>query len=752
MRDTKRSLCFTGQRRSCAPTKLTHCSNSTFPPFHIAARGLAMLIGATLLGVNPAQAQYVVPDGSPFSAAVIPAAIADGSSITLGGDATLDIVVTLPTGASGLTLNAAAGGSTVTVNPNFRFSDTTAAPVILNINGNVTFTGTGAASAGNGGVISSTGGLTTINANGDLTLNHNIVGGGGAGGGGAIYVNDGLDLAANNLFITNNNTQSGQGGGINANAGSVSLAAAGGNTTFTGNIANNLGGGIYTRDGDVTIGSAINNPNGIITFTNNFAGFTLNDPNYAGDIDVTQVTANGIASSNGGAIYSRKLVGSSTITLYGSQITLSNNMARQDGGGINTSAANIFGNLIAENNTAITGAGGAIYGTSDIIIGNSNTTSVMLNNNTAGGSTGFFGGGAIYAGSRVSITAQTITLNNNTAGSSNGGAIMGRDGISINGALTANNNSAGNGGALWTQTSLAPITLTGSASINNNSAGGNGGALWVGGSLNLTATIGNMAFRGNTDSSGANAIWLENSGGNTITTFNADTGRNIIFYDPIRNNVTTGLLAVSKVGAGSLVFDGTDYLASQPERWSQIYGNTTVRAGTFEVRNNAIYGVLAGDVSGTAGDSSFTVNSNATLAGGGDLAANRIGTVRADTFTLNGDLNIAGSAAPGTAAGGFSTFNVVSSNVNFGTGSQIHFNTYLNNASVQRSDILVLDLAGTATTGTANIIVTNVGGPGAITTGNGILLVETTGGATTTATAFSLPGGYVAAGPYQYEL
>ncbi|WP_165488559.1 MULTISPECIES: autotransporter outer membrane beta-barrel domain-containing protein [Dyella] len=65
------------------------------------------------------------------------------------------------------------------------------------------------------------------------------------------------------------------------------------------------------------------------------------------------------------------------------------------------------------------------------------------------------------------------------------------------------------------------------------------------------------------------------------------------------------------------------------------------------------------------------------------------------------------------------------------------------------TDRLIID-GGTAT-GTSRIAVTNVGGAGAETTGNGILVVQVANGGATSANAFALAG-TVIAGPYAYLL
>ncbi|MDR2874740.1 MAG: autotransporter outer membrane beta-barrel domain-containing protein, partial [Methylobacillus sp.] len=242
---------------------------------------------------------------------------------------------------------------------------------------------------------------------------------------------------------------------------------------------------------------------------------------------------------------------------------------------------------------------------------------------------------------------------------------------------------------------------------------------------------------------------MDNTNGGA--TLGLNTGnRTITFFDPVMNNAANGLITVTKTGEfGEVIFDGTNY-ANASDRWSKVYGETTVQAGTFTVRNNAVYGALEAEATGAAaGDSTFTVDQNATLAGG------ILGEVRADKITLNGNLNIAGSATPGNGGGGFSTFKLTGNSVNFGANSRILFNTYLNDAATQLTDLLVLDIKnGSAVTGTAGIFVTNVAGLAAagVTQGDGIKVVQTDNGTTSGAFTLANPGGFVAVGPYAYTL
>ena len=88
---------------------------------------------------------------------------------------------------------------------------------------------------------------------------------------------------------------------------------------------------------------------------------------------------------------------------------------------------------------------------------------------------------------------------------------------------------------------------------------------------------------------------------------------------------------------------------------------------------------------------------------------------------------------------------------------------YVGNAGVLQlgtglpaSDRLVIDGATATASGTTSVQIATLGGLGALTTGNGIEVISARNGATTTAqttrSAFSLAGGHVDAGAFEYRL
>ena len=93
-----------------------------------------------------------------------------------------------------------------------------------------------------------------------------------------------------------------------------------------------------------------------------------------------------------------------------------------------------------------------------------------------------------------------------------------------------------------------------------------------------------------------------------------------------------------------------------------------------------------------------------------------------------------------------SSYKTLTVNNYVGEGGQIRLNTYLAGDG-SPSDRLIVN-GGTAT-GTTKVIATDTGGGGALTTGDGILVVDAVGGGTTAPGAFT---GFAAAGPYEYLL
>ncbi|MFC5576352.1 autotransporter outer membrane beta-barrel domain-containing protein, partial [Xenophilus aerolatus] len=158
-------------------------------------------------------------------------------------------------------------------------------------------------------------------------------------------------------------------------------------------------------------------------------------------------------------------------------------------------------------------------------------------------------------------------------------------------------------------------------------------------------------------------------------------------------------------------------------------GATRVSGGTLQ----------AGAANTFAPASAYSVASGATL----DLAGH---SQTIGAMANSGTVSLLGSA-PGT------TLTVNGPWV--GNGGLLSIGTALGD-SASVSDRLILNGPNAAATGTTNLRVTNLGGLGALTSGNGIEVISAANGATTTAqstkSAFNLVGGHVDAGAFEYRL
>ena len=151
-------------------------------------------------------------------------------------------------------------------------------------------------------------------------------------------------------------------------------------------------------------------------------------------------------------------------------------------------------------------------------------------------------------------------------------------------------------------------------------------------------------------------------------------------------------------------------------------GATTVAAGTLQ----------AGAVNTFSPNSAITVNTDATLSLAGYsqriAGMNLAGTVSVAGATPGTVLTVTG---PWTGNGGLLKLGTVSSTV---------------------SDRVLLSGATAVASGTTTVQIGNVVGLGAATTGNGIELIGTTGGASIQGNAFVLVGDHVVGGAYEYRL
>lgn len=174
------------------------------------------------------------------------------------------------------------------------------------------------------------------------------------------------------------------------------------------------------------------------------------------------------------------------------------------------------------------------------------------------------------------------------------------------------------------------------------------------------------------------------------------------------------------------VFSGTTIVTAN----NPYTGNTTISGGTFAV------GDPTHPSAALSGGGNVTIAPGATLGGYGSVT----GTV------FNSGTVAAASALPVFAGGPFGSLTINGNYV--GNGGLLNVRTVLAGDGSPSDKLVISNGTGT---GSTRIHVTSAGGAGALTTGDGILVVQAINGATTTPNAFNL-GGPVSAGPYDYFL
>ena len=373
------------------------------------------------------------------------------------------------------------------------------------------------------------------------------------------------------------------------------------------------------------------------------------------------------------------------------------------------------------------GGGGGAGGAGATLAG---STLVMTNTGQitggAGGAGGAGGGGTGGTGAPGSGGGGGVGLLSTGSGATiaNSGTIAGGAG-GIGGA-NSNGGASGAHGAGGAGIAGANLNIANSGTISGG-LGGDGATrasavAFTGGSNSLTVNTGSSMLGAIAIESGASASVIAGADGLSLDnalllggTGTVDTnGHGMGWSGPI-----SGAGDLVKVGAGTLTLSGTNTNT----------GATNVAAGTLR----------AGAADTFSSASAFTVNAGATL----DLA----GHSQTIASMANGGIVSLLSGTPGA------TLTVQGPWV--GNDGTLRLGTALG-TSASLSDRLILSGCTAIASGSTNIQITNLGGLGALTIGNGIEVVTAMNGATTTAQttrdAFRLAGGHVDAGAYEYRL
>ncbi|MDQ0079693.1 outer membrane autotransporter protein [Variovorax boronicumulans] len=584
--------------------------------------------------------------------------------------------------------------------------------------GGAPFTRGGNGGTGGSGTLTATGGATItvgtqlyIGGLGGTGGNCGCSGNGGAGGAGVFNLGDGSTLNLTGAAFTINGNGTLNIGNATANgttAGTVTGLV--GSITNAGTINFNQSDAAYTFATAIAgTGTVVQNASGItfLTGANTYSGATI-------------VNAGLINFSNGGNL------GTGRITL--------------NGGGLQWAAANttdISGRLNA------LGASGGTFDT------NGNDVTLASGISGIGGLTKT-GAGILTLTNANSYTGET-TISNGTLKLAGAGTLAGATGVSLTGASAVFDLSTGNSqsvahlsGVAGSLVALGANTLTLTDNTSQTFSGsltGTGGGLVKQGTGTLTLSgastyTGGTALRqgrlnlGNNLALGTGTLSMDDD---TTLGFSADgltianairlTGNNDPVIDTGAFNATlSGAISgggfITKEGTGTLTLSGAN----------NYTGATNVAQGTLK----------AGAANTFSAASAYSVASGATL----DLAGFNQSVA---SLANSGTVSLVGATA-GT------TLTVTGAYV--GNNGVLRLGTALNGTGP--SDRLVLNGATAVASGKTTVQVTNLGGLGALTSGNGIEVITAQNGATTTAQttkdAFSLANGHVDAGAYEYRL
>ncbi len=647
----------------------------------------------------------------------------------------------------------------------------------VNLMGGTLTSSTGQALLRGAVTLGTTGGTNTIGSDGTGLILEGAVGGGSVtiAGTGRVYyraantytgtttINAGavLDTAASGIGsssgIINNGTlwfEQGSSGAVAQNISGIGEVVKFGGGTLTLSGANTYEGGTFVEEGTLAISEDRNlgESLGLLSLNDgtlrNTAAITTARPIelgvFGGGFQTrADLSAMGPISGEGGLFK----IGAATLTLTGTntysgdttvlQGTLS--VSRDENLGNASGWLNLDGGTMLRTTGAFAtarridfGAGSIAFQTdadltaSGVVSGDGSLIKIGPGTLTLSGTNTYRGGTAIAEGTLSVAEDQNL-------GRASGGLALDGGTLRTTGAFaTARNvNLGSDGGTLQTDADLTAngtvsgvgaLTKTGSGTLTltgENSYGGGTdlkqGRIDVG--SNSALGTGELAMHeGTTLGFAVDGLALSNPIAFTDAVDPiVDTGP----FTATLSGAITGPGDLSKIGSGTLILSGAN----------SYTGATAVTEGTLR----------AGAANTFSPASAHSVASGATL----DLAGFSQSIA---TLTNAGTVSLIGSA-PGT------TLTVTGSYV--GNNGLLRLGAFLGD-SASASDRLILSGPAAVASGRTTVQVVNLGGLGALTTGNGIELVSAFNGATTTAQstkdAFALQGGHVDAGAYEYRL
>ncbi len=423
------------------------------------------------------------------------------------------------------------------------------------------------------------------------------------------------------------------------------------------------------------------------------------------------------------------LSANSGATIKASGITLSGD---GQGGFVAMRAAGVRSSIVADGLVVSMGSGGGGTG-AQAQNGGSITFSgaSQISFTGGGGSTGVSASGAE---SVISANGLVITATNGGGADVGVNAENGGSAVLTGGSI----NIAGGGGGERGLRATGPGSVISAAgtSIVVTGSGGNAGLNALnagrietsGGSVSVTNGAGGLLQSGGTAILNGTNVTASGTGGIGFQ-FNAG-GSNILSYQG--GTIQASEASFSVQGAiANIDLATTTAVANNNTLLETSNGGNT----TFSARNSTLQGVITTP----AGNTSAVSLSQGTV---WTMTGNSTAT------SVTNDASQIIYTAPSADPSQLASYKTLTVTNYVGRGGSIALNTYLGTDG-SPSDRLVI--TGGQASGTSSLLISNTIGPGDLTQGNGILVVDALNGGTTTAGAFSL-GRAVVAGPYEYEL
>jgi outer membrane autotransporter protein len=407
-------------------------------------------------------------------------------------------------------------------------------------------------------------------------------------------------------------------------------------------------------------------------------------------------------------------------------------------GGMATSGSGTYLAFNSGSTGTISVSNGGLLTSPLLVVGSSGTGDLQIQSNGAVTISGPAIVGAVAGASSIEVSGAGATLIVQNHDLIVGGQGNGTMTISNQGTVTVTGSGA---------TSIAGQCGAGLASFCATPVQGGAGAVTVtnaGSVLNAGVTLtagqfgaGTLTIANSAQVFADSVVIAQNAGSTGTLNIGAAAGN-----APVAPGALNAPAVAFGAGAGDIVFNHTDesgHYAFAPAISGtgavDVYSGDTVMTG---LSNYFGLTTIHGGILSAGVTNAFSPNSDYAVQTGGTLNLNGFNQTVA-SLSNAGLVNVGNGTPPGDL---LTTTNYV------GRGGILHLDTFLGTDN-SPSDRLVIN--GGSATGASLVRITNVGGPGVETTGNGILVVETTNGGATAPGAFALVG-EARGGAYDFRL